>query len=858
MEHPIENVPEARRVTFVILLCFFTSGAAALIYEVLWFRHLSLVFGVTSYALSTILIAFMAGLGLGSFAVGRWGSRVSRPLRLYALAELAIGIYAACSPWIIGSIQPLYTQLYRSAGGPFPFQPAFFFALTFAALILPTFLMGATLPLLVLEASRHSKKIVQTIGGLYFANTLGGVAGAAAAGYWLILWLGMTGTLWTGVLLNFLAAAGALALDGWWGKGRIPETPVEAAPAPVSGRPAMIPLAVIFLSGAASMIYQVGWTRLVSLLVGSSTYAFTTILVAFLLGLALGGVCFGMVSERSRHPMLLLAIIQAGVACFVWLSSPLMDRAHLVIFEAYLLWGDQFWGFQAAEFLVVILVAFIPTFLLGATFPVAIRVDLDQRRQTSRSVGDLYASNTLGTILGAGGTGFFLLAHPAIGVQKSLMIGAAANLVAAGLALGAVCKRRPSLVAAIWVVGAAGAGAAFAWLPRWNQRLLTCGVYDRPAYLKHELRRQNINALRESRPLNSSGLNALLQQVEREKLLLYAEGPDATVTVTELPVNGEEPRKFLRINGKCEATSAFGHDLSSQVLVSQVGMCLHPSPGQVAIIGLGSGVSLGSILTHPEVARVDCLELSPSVVRGARIFGKENLGALDDPRLRLLLNDGRNHMLASDRSYDVIISEPTNPWVSGVSNLFTREHYQHCRERLAPGGLMCQWFHAYSMTPDLVRMIVRTFLEVFPHATLWINRTDVFLVGSPSPWAFDPRTIASHMREPGVQSDFARIQIRSVDDFLRLHVLNTEEIHSYCGSAGLNTDSHPVLEFQAPWCLYTMRETEIMEAMRSFRKPVPPAPPAPGNVGLDREKSAKTVPSKPSPSPKRKKKSRAS
>ncbi len=808
----------------LLLLCFFSSGAAALMYEVLWFRHLSLLFGVTSYALATILIAFMAGLGLGSFVVGRWGSRVRQPLRLYAIAEIAIGIYAGCSPLVIGAIRPWYIHLYRTADGPFPHQRLFLFALTFLVLIVPTFLMGATLPLLVLEASRTSKAIVQTIGKLYFANTLGGVAGAALAGYWLILKLGMTGTLWTGVLLNFLAAAGALALEKLWRNNRPPETVVETSTRSASSQLPLLPIAAIFLSGVASMIYQVGWTRLMSLLVGGSTYAFTTILVVFLLGLAMGSACFGTLSERSRHPVLLLAAIQGATSLFVWLSSPLLDRAHFIVFSASALWGDHFLGFQAAELFIALMVTFIPTFFLGATFPAAIRIYLDRKPQTSRSVGDLYASNTLGTILGAAAAGFFLLGHPSIGVQKSLMIGGAANLTAAVLCLSVFLRRRPAFVIAAWLAGLLLTFAAFAVLPRWNTLLVTSGVYDRADYLRGAVRRRNVAALLANKPLPPFRLESLLQEVEEDRLLLYAEGPDATVTVTELPAPGEAPRKFLRINGKCEATSAYAHDLPTQVLVSQVGMCLHPSPRHVAIIGLGSGVSLGSILSHPEVERADCIELSPSVVKAAKIFGQENYDALDDRRLRLLLNDGRNHMMAGTSLYDVIISEPTNPWVSGVSNLFTREHYLNCRSRLAPGGLMCQWFHSYSMTPDLVRTIMRTFLDVFPHATLWIYRQDVFLVGSPVPWDVNRALVENHFRESRVHSDMDRVLIHSADELLALHVLGPEEIRLFCGEAALNTDDHPLVEFQAPWSLYSRRQDEILDSLRALRKPTPPPP----------------------------------
>lgn len=785
----------------LVLFCFLVSGAAALIYEVLWFRHLALLFGVSSYALTTVLVAYMAGLGLGAAAVGGWSSRIRHPLLVYACIELAIGLYAAWSPRGFALIQPVYVHFYQASGGPFAGQIPLLFVLTLLVLLLPTVLMGATLPLLVSAVRQPSA--VRVIGTLYFINTLGGVAGAALAGYFLILHLGMTGSLWLAVNLNWLAAGGAFLL-GWIDR-KDRSTPLLEKGAPAFVRPAAgqwTILAAIGLSGFTAMVYEVVWTRLVSLLVGSSTYAFTTILTVFLSGIALGSLSMTGRAERTKRPARLLAVSQGIIALFVWASCPLLDQGHALILYASLFSGNEFWMFQLAEFLMAAAVMWVPTFLLGAAFPLASRLYLGHGMSASRSAGDLYAANTLGAIAGVLAGGFLFLGNPNIGAQKALVIGGAVNLIVAGGVLNADPRLRGAARVSLWLAIGLASVLAYTRLPAWHQQLLTSGIYNRVEFLKKQIHRHNVEALLHHQPLEPLGMASLRREIETERLILFAEGRDATVTVTEQPAEGEKPRKYLRINGKCEATSSFWQDLPAQVFAAQFGMCSHPHPERVAIIGLGSGVSLGSILTHPEVRQVDCLEISPSVVQAARLFAEENLHALDDPRMRLILNDGRNHFMATDRTYDLIISEPTNPWVTGVSNLFTREHFRNCRKRLAPQGRVCQWFHLYSTTPELLRIHFRTFLEVFPHAALWVCRQDIFLVGSPEPWSLDRRVVGAHLAEPAVRSDLDRIQVGSRDDFMGYFLLGKDALRAYAGDGPLNTDDHPIIEFRAPMVIY--------------------------------------------------------
>ncbi|MEW5941999.1 MAG: fused MFS/spermidine synthase, partial [Chloroflexota bacterium] len=604
------------------------------------------------------------------------------------------------------------------------------------------------------------------------------------------------GSLWIAVGLNWLAAGGALAAWRISSDGVVVEPACAAPPPGHPGQGRTWALASIFLSGFTAMVYEVVWTRLASLLVGSSTYAFTTVLAVFLLGISLGSLGVASWAQRTRHPALLLAFIQGGTALFVWASCPLLDQGHALTLYTSLYAGNPFWNLLLAEFLLAMAVMLIPTLLLGATFPAACRLDLDRGASAPRSAGILYGSNTLGAILGVLAGGFLFLGNPNIGAQKALIIGGAINAGVAVALASAVLWPRRRTVAFLWLIAVMTVILVYWHLPRWHQTLLACGAYDQLDHIKNQVRRRNIEAVLRNQPLAPLNLVSLREVIEREKLLFYAEGPDATVTVTGRRAENGETLKFLRINGKCEATSGFRHDLPTQVLVAQVGLCTHPQPHRVGVIGLASGITLGSVLTHPEVTRADCLELSPSVVGAARLFAEENGGALDDPRARLILNDGRNHFLATDSVYDLIISEPSNPWVTGASNLFTLEHFRNCRQRLAPGGRMCQWLQLYGMTPELLRTLIRTFLEVFPHTTLWIYRHDLILVGAGDSWTPDTRVMENHLTEPGVRADLARIEIRSVAHFRGYARLDEEALRTLAGNGPLNTDDHPVIEFR--------------------------------------------------------------
>ncbi|MBI2190606.1 MAG: fused MFS/spermidine synthase [Planctomycetes bacterium] len=802
-----------RTPLFTAGCCLFASGGAALLYEILWLRYLTLIFGVSCYALSTILVAFMTGLGLGGYVLGRFDLSARKALALYAAAETLIGIYAWFSPQAIHLFQPLYIQAYRSAGGPPPSQFFLFFAASCSALILPTFLMGATLPLIVSAVTRSPEGAPRTVGILYFINTLGGVAGAGLTGFLFIPALGMEATLALGSALNFLAAGVALALRAAWAGGpgmdipaAVPEADREAARS--NG---CIALAIVFLSGAASMIYEVVWTRLISLLVGSSTYAFTLMLMTFLLGMACGSLGLARRAESSARPALMLAALQAILALFVWASTPLLDRAQAIILVAYQWLGIRFSAFLVAEFLVAVAILFLPALILGATFPLATRLYLGVGRSAARSVGDLYGLNTLGAISGAVLGGFYLLGHPAFGSERALLIGSFLNLVAAGAGLALALPRRPEIVRAAILTAAATFVLVYHFLPGWNRLLLVSGVFDHPSYYEEQFKEAG-----------RRDLEALRKIVGRARLLFFAEGPDATVSVSRLRTPNGEQRKYLRINGKVEATSAYEHDLATQVLIAQLGLCLHPSPRRVAVIGLGSGISLGSVLTHPEVESVDCLEISPLVARAARQFDQENGRALDDRRVRLILNDARNHFMATDRLYDVIASEPSNPWITGVSNLFTLEHYQRCQARLAPGGLMCQWFHLYNTTPELVRMTIRTFLQVFPHTTLWTVNTDLFMVGAPEPWRLERARVTAHLQESQVLRDLERIHVPNPDALVKKLLMRADALRAFTGEGPIHTDDRPLLEFSAPWALYEHRVRQILESLRSFKPPAHP------------------------------------
>ena len=796
------------RARHVFLLIYCVSGAAALVYEVVWSRLLVLHMGNTVAAIGTVLAAFMGGLAAGTALAGRFAFRLPRrqALRLYALLEFAIAACALLVPVALTGLQPMLAAAYADGEGGTWFG---LIRLLSSAMVLlaPTAAMGATFPLAVRWFAGRAEDAGTETGALYALNTLGAALGAGLTGFVLLPWLGLRGATLVGVAVNVAAGAGALGLTRHTPEPRrtlpatastVPPTsgpqggrrrqrrrakagdgPTRAGsgavarrrddPAPLVGR-TWLAASALGLSGFVALTWQVAWTRILALVIGPTTYAFSTMLATFIGGLACGAAAGARLARWSRHRIVCLGLmlILAALGAFgaLWLIVPLSLTMARAVAEPDVLFGSVM-GVQvmlAAGLLLPMTIA------LGAAFPLAVAVAARREETVSLDAGIVYAVNTLGAIAGALLGSFVLI--PVLGLQQTVLAAGALGIVGGGLLLltAEVGWRAGFAVTAVALIGL-GAGAA---LPDWNRSLISSGTYwNVPNVATQDLR----------------------AALEAGEVLYYEEGAAGTVSVRRTAGS-----LALAIDGKVDASNAA--DMLTQSLLAHLPLLLHPDPQDVGIIGLGSGVTLGAALRHP-IRRADMLEISPQVVEASAWFEAENGAALDDPRTRLILADGRSHLLLSSQSYDVIVSEPSNPWMAGVATLFAREFFQAARDRLKPRGILCQWAHTYGIGDEDLRSITGTFLSVFPDGAMWlVGDGDVLLIGSVDPLEPRLREIATAWERPGVAAALGAVGVRDAFSVLSLFVGSGTALQHYSARAPLQTDDRNSLEFSAPRGLY--------------------------------------------------------
>lgn len=794
---------ELRQIFAGVIVCFFLSGATGLVYEVLWIRMLGLVFGHTVFAITTVLTAFMAGLGLGSFLFGRIADRHRHLLRLYGLLEGGIGLSCLGIPFVLPWVEALYLALARALQLSFLAFTLSQFVLIFFLLLVPTTLMGGTLPVLSRFFVNDEETLGKRVGLLYALNTFGAVVGTALAGYFLLPAVGMWGTLKLAATLNIGIGALAIAFDRHLHRLRATGTSEDTAPqqqalpeiaSSTTSAPALIRLTVLGLglSGAASMIYEVGWTRALSLVLGSSTYAFTAMLLAFLIGIALGSALFARLWGERRVSPVTFGFIEIGIGLSALLILPAFGKMPDLLLRAFTVsLAPDF--VLIVQILLSISAMLVPTLLIGASFPCAIKVAARGMDRVGLDVGRLYATNTLGAIVGTVLAGFLLI--PAIGTQAALKVGVLLNLaIGAVLVLGSAraLSRRQW---ASWAVLSAASAAGLLGVPSWNRAVMASGVaIYAPTYQRF------------------AGKVALARAFPHERLLFYEDGLSATVTVHRQSTN-----TYLRVNGKTDAST--GIDMHTQLMSGHLPVLLHPAPKSVLIIGLGSGVTVGAVAQHP-VERIDVVEIEPAVVKASRFFARENRDALKDPRVRLVIADGRNFLLAAPQRYDVIISEPSNPWIGGLAALFSEEFYELARRRLNPGGIMLQWVQGYSLLPSDLKMVVKTFQLAFPATTIWHAHGigDYFLLGQEEIRPLDlGRAKAVYAASAGLREDMQRLGFRSPYALLADFILTELDAARYSQDADVNTDDMLPLEFSAPRSLYLDTTALNFKIMTSFK-----------------------------------------
>jgi spermidine synthase len=780
----------------VVFWCFLVSGATSLILEGTLMRELRFVLGNTTLAITTVLCAFMAGLALGSYISGRLCDRAGRLLRWYGLLEGAVGVCCLLLPACIQALEPAYRWMYlHLQDTPLALSMARFL-LCGVLLLIPSTFMGATLPILTRWASLRQGRIGRSIASLYAINSAGAAAGALVCGFLLLPELGVTWTLRLACVADIAICVLMLVLDGRDNAPVVEAVPERQGPSEAGRTDAAAALwrsgllVSYGLSGAAALVYEVAWTRGLALVVGSSTYAFSLMLAAFILGLAIGSAIMVRLIDRVRDRVYWFAAVEIGIGLSAMIALPVIGQLPVLIVGIVRDLAGSFAILQGVEFLLMLLVMMIPTTLMGAAFPLVCRACARGAGGVGHSVGSVYAVNTVGGIVGTFVGSFILI--PTIGTQNAILVATAANIligvVLALLAPGAGWVRR---AAPALVVLPFGLWAGFGMQP-WDPSIIASGAYIYASRLA---------------PVNTDA-DSIRQRMRRVSVIYHKEDICTAVTVREYP-NGV---RTLAVGGKVDASSR--GDLSTQLLLAHAPLLLHPKPKSALVIGLASGITLGSAACY-DLERIDCAEISPAVVEASHYFDAENGHVLKDPRVRLIVGDGRNHLSLTTAKYDVIISEPSNPWIAGVGDLFTKEFFELCKGRLNSGGLACVWLHAYQLDEPLFRSVVRTFHDTFGHMVIVesIPMMDYLLIGSAEPLRMPYASLTSRFYVPTIATDLQRISIREPLDFLR-RIVVSGSVESYVKDAVLHTDDNALLEFAAPRTLYRNRaEVPIAEGL---------------------------------------------
>jgi spermidine synthase len=770
-----KNSPKRQSLSRV-LICFFLSGAAGLIYQVAWSKALGLIFGHTAYAIATVLAVFMGGLAAGSAVFGRWAKSRAEPIVLYSKVEFLAAVTGALSLAGLAGVRTLYVAAYSHINN----VPALLLALRFfgvaVVLFIPTFLMGGTLPILVYGVTKNRVELADRVSRLYWVNTFGALAGTLVAGFVLLPAIGLRSTVGVAVALNVIAGLIASRIK------KVPENAprrVRDLPEPkasVSKLPQQAArrflLVVFAVVGATAFAYEIAWTRLLAVEIGSSTYAFTLILGAFLAGTVIGTVIFqrffgtaGQVTLTTFSRTQTWIGIAAGLALalFHWIPSvipPLLRSTQ-----------ETFSGLVLAQAVTCGLTVLPTAIIFGFTFPAVLVLlggTMDAGASGAAAIGEAYAANTLGAIGGSLLTGFVLV--PWLGSFRVIAITAAVNiLLAVVLEWYSLPLRIRSFAvnfACLLMALAIGFSSYFR-----NASILSLSVALYGNTFQGHLTLEEIAATND--------------------LVFSAEGVNDSIAVIQ-----SDNYVALRVNGKVDASTG---DARTQLLLGHLGAAFHPAPRRVLIVGFGSGMTVSAVARYPDVERIDCIEIEPAVMRAAPYLESLNRSVLSDPRVHVIFDDARNFLLTSVDKYDLIISEPSNPWIAGIATLFTDEFYAAVRERLAPGGIFVQWVQAYALAPDDLRMIVATLVAHFPEVTLWRGEgPDLLLLGRTDAKPLRFERLRGLWRDAALCKDFELMDIHQPEGLVGYFLLDDAAVRKLAEGGVLNTDDRTLLEYHAP------------------------------------------------------------
>jgi len=779
-----------------LAILFAASGCAALIYEIVWFQMLQLVIGSTAVSLGVLLASFMGGMCLGSILLPRLTTSARNPVRVWAFLELGIGLLGMIVFFAVPWLAKLYAAIVPSGIAGLLFRGL----ICAICLLPPTFLMGATLAMIA-RLAPATRQGASQVGLVYGANTLGAMLGSLLAGFFIL-------RRFDAATATFIAAAinGTIAMIGF--SLRVPESAPHstAQNERATGEPfnpRRIIYVAIAVSGFCALGAEVVWTRLLSLMLGGTTYSFSIILAVFLVGLGIGGGAGALLARQVRAPALALGACQvllAGAiawAAFMlakslpyWPISPSISKSIWFDFQVDLL--RCLWAILPA------------TCLWGASFPLALAAAAEPGQDSGLLVGRIYAANTLGAILGAVGTSVVLIAW--LGTQQTQRIFVGLSFLAGlfvhfgmrklGKAVGTEAKptnrQKMALNQLAFWLGLGAIAAFLVWsLPQVPWPLIAYGRY-------------------------------LPQKTELGRLLYVGEGMNASVAVTEL----ESGVRNFHVSGKIEA-STDNQDMRLQRMLGHIPALFHPDPRSVLVVGCGAGVTAGSFVVHPGIERISLCEIEPLIPKVVtRYFGEENYDVVQDPRVRLIYDDARHFIFTTRDRFDVITSDPIHPWVKGAASLYTKEYFQLCKRHLNPGGMVTQWVPLYESDLATVKTEIATFFEVFPEGSIWSNENlgegyDLVLLGQVEPLEVDVETLQRRLSRADhslVTQSLRDVGIRSAFGLVATYAGQARDLKPWLRNAQLNRDRDLRLQYLAGMGLNFKASDFIYTDLTSYRR----------------------------------------
>ena len=774
-----------------MLALFVGSGCAALIYEIVWFQVLQLVIGSSAVSLAVLLGTFMGGMCAGSLLLARYVGRDQHPLLVYAKLEGLIGLVGVA----LIVLMPLVGRLYTAVDGGGPASVALRAIVSILLLLPPTILMGATLPAIArfVEATPSG---TAWLGFFYGGNIVGAVVGCLTAGFFLLRKYDLTTASLVAVMLNSLVAALATAIAKRAPYAAPAAEPEAAAPA-ASWEPRGVYLAIA-LSGLTALGAEVVWTRLLSLLFGATTYAFSVILAVFLIGLGIGSVIGSAVARESRSPRALLGWLQLALAITTAWGAWALARSlpHWPI-NVGLAPSARF-NFQMD--LVRSLYVILPGAILwGASFPVALAAASGGATDPGRTVGRVYAANTLGAIGGSLLTGLVFV--PWIGTKGAQQVLIGISVVSGMLAIVPLLRPAPAT------------GSAPAWRPGAGTIVGVGTMAIAALYFMAHVSSVPPGLIAWGRSLSWQG---------EPNALFVGEGINSSIAVTEEP-NGY--RNF-HVSGKVEASTE-PQDMRLQRLLGHLSALMHKEPKRVLVVGFGAGVTAGAISVHPSLEQMVICEMEPLIPRVVSTYFRDaNHAVADNPKVRITYDDARHYVLTTREKFDIITSDPIHPWVKGAATLYTKEYFEHVKAHLNPGGVVTQWVPLYESTEEVVKSEIATFLSVFPNGTVWRNDNtdgsgyDVVLVARLDDAPIDVDAWQARIDRPEgavVKQSLAEVGFTSAFDLLRTYSGRGKDLGPWVANAEINRDANLRLQYLAGFGFNFYIGSQIRDAILRYR-----------------------------------------